>query len=140
MHYKLTDIQQFQVQTMNTAWLERYKEANPNDKITTAYANSKKIGEFYYIIKDAVTSQYIIDYTDIVSILPDNHTWHNENKTIQIILTEKQAIELVLLKPDYALLNKQTVHENGCVYIYVNEIISEDREQLKKINAIINEK
>jgi len=76
-----------------------------------------------------------IDIKEVVTVW---HTQH-QDKLFQIILTEKQAVQLILLKPDFAGLVENAVYENNYVYIYVNYIEDTDRMMLENNNIIINE-
>jgi len=140
MIYKLTTEQLQQVRTMNETWLSDYRVTNPDNK-ATGYASAKEVGTYHYIIKDSVTEQYITDYVDIVEVIPESPEWHTQHsdKLFQIILTEKQAVQLILLKPDFAGLVDNAVYENNYVYIYVNYIEDTDRMMLETNNIIINE-
>ena len=140
MIYKLNIEQLHQVHTMNVEFVENYKKANPSNKIST-YANADEIRGHYYILKDTVTEQYITDYVEIVSELPEKETWHSkhQDKQFQIILTEKQAVQLILVKPEFGFLNQSTITENSYVYIYVNYIEDEDMILLESQNIIINQ-
>jgi len=69
--YKLTiEKAQEYITQINLDWLPTYQSENPIDITTTGYTSFRKVEGFAYIIKDAITEQYITDFIEIVSDLP----------------------------------------------------------------------
>ena len=139
-YFKLNTEQLHQVHTMNVEYVDNYKKTNPNNKISN-YANAEDIRGSYYILKDVVTEQYITDYVEVVSELPEKEIWHDKTKSIKISQSYQDSLEMLEEYPEIALYRKEngikTIKENGFVYIYVNELFDEHRTILEKYNTII---
>ena len=91
--------------------------------------------EFESDLQDYINDNNLLDINSVLE------NWHSEHqdKQFQIILTEKQAVQLILVKPEFGFLNETTITENSYVYIYVNYIEDEDMILLESQNIIINQ-
>ena len=129
-----------QLEALNSGWITQYRIDNPNDNITQKYADSFTFGGFGYVVKDSVTEQYI---TDFVAVVDDFPFWHDPTKSIQIIQSNDDCLNMIGDYPEIAVYRKEnnieTIRENGLVYVYVNTLLPEHRTLLEQYNAEINE-
>jgi len=76
--------------------------------------------------------------------LPPLEIWHDETKSIQIIQSNDDCLNMLGDYPEIAVYRKEnnieTIRENGLVYVYVNTLLPEHRALLEQYNAQINEK
>jgi hypothetical protein len=76
--------------------------------------------------------------------LPPLYIWHDETKSIQIIQSNDDCLNMLGNYPQIAVYRKdnniETIRENGLVYVYVNTLLPEHRALLEEYNAEINEK
>ena len=75
--------------------------------------------------------------------LPPLYIWHDETKSIQIIQSNDDCLNMLGDYPEIAVYRKEnnieTIRENGLVYVYVNTLLPEHRALLEQYNAEINE-
>jgi len=76
--------------------------------------------------------------------LPPLEIWHDPTKSIQIIQSNDDCLNMIGDYPEIAVYRKEnnieTIRENGLVYVYVNTLLPEHRALLEQYNAQINEK
>ena len=76
--------------------------------------------------------------------IPLENKWHDETKSIQIIQSNDDCLNMLGDYPEIAVYRKEnnieTIRENGLVYVYVNTLLPEHRTLLEQYNAEINEK
>ncbi len=142
MVYKIAlSVYETQLNNLNNLWIEQHRANNPKDTITQRYTDGTIFFGFGYIIKDAVTEQYITDYLEIVDSIPQ---WHEEEKSIQIIQSNNDCLNMLDEYWQIAQYRKEnniiTYRENGMVYVYVNNLFPEHRALFLQFNSTINEK
>ena len=119
-----------QIQALNNEWITQHRANNPQDAITQRYVEAFTFGNFGYVIKDAITEQYITDYVEIVNEFPTR--WHEE-KPCQIAQNKSGVIWGAMNEPDIAFglasyrksMNMQTYEEGDKLYFYANTILPE---------------
>jgi len=76
--------------------------------------------------------------------LPPLEIWHDETKSIQIIQSNDDCLNMLGDYPEIAVYRKEnnieSIRENGLVYVYVNTLFPEHRALFEQFNAEINEK
>jgi hypothetical protein len=119
-----------QIQNLNNSWIEQYRANNPQDTVTQRYVEEFTWFGFGYVVKDAVTEQYITNFVELVNELPTR--WHEE-KSNQIIQNKSGVIWGAMNEPDiafglasYRKTNNITTYDEGDkLYFYVNTILPE---------------
>lgn len=119
-----------QIQHLNDSWILQYRLDNPNDLVTDKYVEAFTFGNFGYVIKDAITEQYITDYVEIVDEFPTR--WHEE-KPYQIAQNKSGVVWGAMNEPDiafglasYRKTNNITTYDEGDkLYFYANTILPE---------------
>jgi hypothetical protein len=142
MVYKFDlSVYETQLNNLNNLWIEQHRANNPQDTVTQRYTDGTVFFVFGYIVKDAVTEQYITDYLEILEEVP---RWHEEDKSIQIIQSNNDCLNMLEEYPEVGVFRKQnniiTYRENGFVYVYVNNLFPEHRALFLQFNSTINEK
>ena len=130
-----------QLENLNTLWIQQHRLNNPQDTVTERYTEGTTFFGFGYIIKDDITEQYITDYIEIVDNFP---FWHDETKSIQIIQSNNDCLNMLKEYPEVGVYRKQnnidTYVDNNLVYVYVNNLLPEHRLMFEQFNSTINEK
>jgi hypothetical protein len=119
-----------QIQTLNNDWITQHRANNPNDTITQRYVDEWVWRGFGYVVKDAVTEQYITDFVEIVDELPTR--WH-EDKAIKIKQTKNGVLWGIMNIPQIASglaiyrqeNNIVTYEEGDTYYFYVDFLLPE---------------
>jgi hypothetical protein len=119
-----------QIQTLNNEWITQHRENNPQDTITQRYVDEWIWRGFGYVVKDAITEQYITDFAEIVEELPTR--WH-EDKAVQIIQNKSGVVWGAMNEPEIAMAlamhrkttNMQTYEEGDKLYFYAETILPE---------------
>lgn len=119
-----------QIQNLNSSWILQYRLENPNDTVTEKYVEEFTFGNFGYVVKDAITEQYITDFVEIVEELPTR--WH-EDKSVQIIQNKSGVVWGAMNEPEIAMglamhrktTNMVTYDEGDKLYFYANTILPE---------------
>ena len=141
MVYKIAlSVYETQLNNLNDSWITQYRIENPQDTVTQRYTEGTIFYGFGYIIKDAVTEQYITDYLEILDEIPQ---WHEPNKSIQVKQSNDDCLAMLDEYPEVGVFRKEnniiTYRENGFVYVYVNTLFPEHRALFEQFNAEINE-
>jgi hypothetical protein len=149
MVYKFDlSVYETQLNNLNTLWIEQYRANNPNDTVTQRYTEGTIFMGFGYIIKDAVTEQYITDYLEIVENVPQ---WHEDDKAIQIVQNKSGVVWGAMNEPQIAMglslhrinTNMATYEEGEKLYFYANTILPEHQaifNAYPQLEISINEK
>jgi hypothetical protein len=119
-----------QIQHLNNDWITQHRANNPTDTVTQRYVDEWVWRGFGYVVKDAITEQYITDYVEIVEELPT--MWH-EDKAIKIKQTKNGVLWGIMNIPQIAsglamhrqAMNMQTYEEGEKLYFYANTILPE---------------
>ena len=132
MEYYKIDLSVYatQINNLNNSWIEQYRANNPQDTVTQRYVEEFVWFGFGYVVKDAVTEQYITNFVELVNELPTR--WHEE-KPNQIIQNKSGVIWGAMNEPDIAFglasyrksMNMQTYEEGDKLYFYANTILPE---------------
>ena len=126
-----------QLQALNNDYIANL----PQGSTTTNYANPFIFNGFGYVIMDSYTLPFFPDYIEVVNSLP---LWHDETKSIQIIQSNDDCLNMIGDYPEIAVYRKdnniETIRDNELVYVYVNTLLPEHRALLEQYNAQINEK
>ena len=126
-----------QLQALNNDYIANL----PQGSTTTNYANPFIFNGFGYVIMDSYTLPFFPDYIEIVDSLP---FWHDPTKSIQIIQSNDDCLNMIGDYPEIAVYRKEnnieTIRDNELVYVYVNTLLPEHRALLEQYNAQINEK
>lgn len=130
---KLTSEQITRVNDLNESWIESYIAQNPHDTITQRYCEAVEFAGYYYVIKDAITEQYITDYVEILEELPvDNFApWHFPT-AFRIVQSNVGMIRMLKDIPQLALYPSQAgldvVEYGNYQYTYINYILPEHEQ------------
>jgi len=119
-----------QIQHLNNDWITQHRENNPTDTVTQRYVDEWVWRGFGYVVKDAITEQYITDYVEIVEELPT--MWH-EDKAIKIKQTKNGVLWGIMNIPQIASglaiyrqeNNIVTYEEGDTYYFYVDFLLPE---------------
>lgn len=131
MVYKVDlSVYETQIQNLNNSWITQHRGNNPQDTITQRYVEEFVWFGFGYVVKDAVTEQYITDFVELVNELPTR--WHEE-KPKQIIQNKSGVVWGAMNEPEIAMglamhrkaMNMQTYEEGDKLYFYANTILPE---------------
>jgi hypothetical protein len=131
MVYKIhLSVYETQLNNLNNLWIEQHRLNNPQDTVTQRYTEGTIFFGFGYIVKDAVTEQYITDYLEILENVPQ---WHEEDKAIQIVQNKSGVVWGAMNEPEIAMglalhrkaMNMQTYEEGDDFYFYVDFILPE---------------
>jgi len=149
MVYKFDlSVYETQLNNLNNLWLEQHRANNPQDTVTQRYTEGTIFMGFGYIVKDAVTEQYIADYLEIVENVPQ---WHEEDKAIQIVQNKSGVVWGAMNEPQIAMglamhrinTNMATYEEGEKLYFYANTILPEHQaifDAYPQLEISINEK
>jgi hypothetical protein len=149
MVYKIAlSVYETQLNNLNNLWIEQHRANNPQDTVTQRYTEGTIFMGFGYIVKDAVTEQYINDYLEIVDSIPQ---WHEEDKAIQIVQNKSGVVWGAMNEPQIAMglamhrinTNMATYEEGEKLYFYANTILPEHQaifNAYPQLEISINEK
>ena len=131
MVYKIDlSVYETQIHNLNNSWIIQHRANNPQDTITQRYVEEFVWFGFGYVVKDAITEQYITDFVELVDEFPTK--WHEE-KLCQIVQNKSGVIWGAMNEPDIAFglasyrksMNMQTYEEGDKLYFYANTILPE---------------
>jgi len=119
-----------QIQNLNNSWIIQHRANNPQDTITQRYVEEFTWFGFGYVVKDAITEQYITDFVELVDEFPTK--WHEE-KLCQIVQNKNGVVWGAMNEPEIAMglalhrkaMNMQTYEEGEKLYFYANTILPE---------------
>lgn len=130
-YYKLSNIADFQ--QAHEQWLVSHREMYPNDLITCKYCEPLQVGSFWFIPATDVTASW-----NIGELVNDIHEWHDPNSSIQIVFDKGKLLDLIFNHTDFIGYKDFAIIEEQFAYIYLNFLLPEHEEIIKKYNAIIN--
>jgi hypothetical protein len=139
MQYIKVDLSVYETQL--NALNEHYISNLIEGSTTTNFANPVIFMGFGYVLKSEYTLPFFPDYLQIVDSIPQ---WHEEEKSIQIIQSNNDCLNMLDEYWQIAQYRKEnniiTYRENGMVYVYVNNLFPEHRALFLQFNSTINEK
>jgi hypothetical protein len=139
MQYIKVDLSVYETQL--NALNEHYISNLAEGSTTTNFANPVIFMGFGYVLKSEYTLPFFPGYLEIVDSIPQ---WHEEEKSIQIIQSNNDCLNMLDEYWQIAQYRKEnniiTYRENGMVYVYVNNLFPEHRALFLQFNSTINEK